>query len=386
MTNKKNIVPLVVTVVFFALVAVAVYFLLRQSYPTKNSSVTVSGVPKALSWIFPPSATKFPSTGSASGGNLAYSALPDPGGIPSGLPLRLQIPVIGVDSAIEDALITPDGRMDVPAGTEDVAWFALGPQPGQTGSAVIGGHYGIQNGLPFVFYDLNKLKVGDNIYITNDIGQTFTFAVRSIASFGLNADATTVFTSSDGMAHLNLITCEGTWNAIDGNYPDRLVIFTDLISSKGVVPTITLAPRSAPATNTSDTFSQSLGIGDTGAGVVTLQTFLEQRGLLELPAGVTNGFFGSLTSAALARYQASAGLPVVGVLGPLTRARLNLELAKNIISILPSTGIVGTQKSPISTPIFIQLIQSMFATPLDGLLTSLLLIVILFMIFKIIRR
>ena len=66
-----------------------------------------------------------------------------------------------MDSQIEDALITPDGRMDVPAGTIDVAWFALGPQPGSVGSAVIGGHYGIQNGVPFVFYNLDKLTIGN---------------------------------------------------------------------------------------------------------------------------------------------------------------------------------------------------------------------------------
>ena len=64
-------------------------------------------------------------------------------GAPKGLPVRLKIPVIGVDTAIEDAYITPDGRMDVPAGSVNVAWYALGPRPGQIGSAVIGGHFGI---------------------------------------------------------------------------------------------------------------------------------------------------------------------------------------------------------------------------------------------------
>ena len=64
----------------------------------------------------------------------AYSSIRDPGGIPQGLPVRLKIPVIGVNVAIEDALITPDGRMDVPAGAANVAWYALGPQPGQVGA------------------------------------------------------------------------------------------------------------------------------------------------------------------------------------------------------------------------------------------------------------
>jgi hypothetical protein len=48
--------------------------------------------------------------------------------------------------------------MDVPAGSKNVALFSLGPHPGQVGSAVIGGHFGIKNDVPFVFYDLDKLK------------------------------------------------------------------------------------------------------------------------------------------------------------------------------------------------------------------------------------
>ena len=125
--------------------------------------------------------------------------------------------------------------MDVPIGSVNVAWFSLGPHPGQTGSAVIGGHFGIENGVPFVFYNLDKLKIGDKIYIVDDNNSTLAFQVRSIKSFDRNADSTTVFTSSDGLAHLNLITCEGVWNQVNGNYPLRLVIFTDAIPSEGAV-------------------------------------------------------------------------------------------------------------------------------------------------------
>ena len=185
---------------------------------TQNTSSDMFG------WKFP--VTKFPSTGS-SGGQVAYSTIRDPNAAPKGLPVRLQIPIIGVDSAVEDALITPDGKMDVPANSTNVAWFALGPIPGAVGSAVIGGHFGIKNNVPFVFYNLDKMKVGDKIKVIDDEGNTISFIVRIIKSFNQNADATTVFTSSDGLAHLNLITCEGVWNQVNGSYPDRLVVFAD---------------------------------------------------------------------------------------------------------------------------------------------------------------
>ncbi len=160
---------------------------------------------------------------------LAYSSFRQLGGIPQGLPVRLKIPIIGVDSAVEDAYITRDGRMDVPQGSVNVAWFALGPHPGQVGSAVIGGHYGIKNNVPFVFYKLNQLKTGDKVFVQDDKGALLTFVVRSIKLYSRNDDATPVFYSDDGLAHLNLITCEGIWNKVDGNYPLRRVVFTDAI-------------------------------------------------------------------------------------------------------------------------------------------------------------
>lgn len=216
------------------------YFLFFQK--TNTDKITTVAIDNSLGWKFP--VAKFPLTGSVRGG-LAYSDIRNPGGIPQGLPVRLKIPVIGVDSAIEDALITPDGRMDVPIGSKNVAWFALGPHPGQQGSAVIGGHYGIKNGVPFVFYKLDNLKVGDNIYIIDDKNDTLSFVIRSIKLFNRDADATAVFTSGDGLAHLNLITCEGVWNQVNGSYPERRVIFTDALSGEGALaPTTSAFPPS----------------------------------------------------------------------------------------------------------------------------------------------
>jgi len=377
---KRSILILIV-IICAGLVGTGSYFLL--STQSNQNKIVSALTDSTFGWKFP--VTKFPSTGL--GGQVAYSSIRDPGGVPQGLPVQLQIPVIGVDSAIEDALITPDGRMDVPAGSVDVAWFALGPHPGQVGSAVIGGHYGIENGVPFVFYNLDKLKVGDKIYIVDDGGNTITFVVRSTRSFDRNADATTVFTSSDGIAHLNLITCEGIWNQVNGNYPQRLVIFTDEIPNEAVVPASVTSisnPTGSPS-GAIAAFSKSLGIGDSGADVVALQTFLEQRGLLELPAGVTNGFFGALTSAAVAKYQSSEGLPSVGVFGPLTMARLNSDL--NSQAALPNTGInLGIISSNSFLQVIIQSVKSLYGNLLEGIITSLLIISIIFMAFEVMGR
>jgi LPXTG-site transpeptidase (sortase) family protein len=144
-----------------------------------------------------------------------------------GLPVRLKIPKINVDAAVEYLGLTFGGAMDVPKGPNDVAWFNLGPRPGEIGSAVIDGHYGWKDNIPAVFDNLFKLKKGDKIYIVDERGTTVTFVVKEIGIYPQNGDATNVFSSNDGKAHLNLITCEGVWNIALQNRPSRLVIFTD---------------------------------------------------------------------------------------------------------------------------------------------------------------
>lgn len=147
--------------------------------------------------------------------------------IGSELPIQLKIPSIRVDATIVYVGLTPQGNMDVPKGPNEVAWFNLGPRPGEVGSAVISGHYGWKNNIPAVFDNLNTLKKGDRIYITDIKGLTTSFVVRELRAYGEDQDASDVFISTDGGAHLNLITCEGVWNKTKKSYSRRLVVFTD---------------------------------------------------------------------------------------------------------------------------------------------------------------
>lgn len=145
-----------------------------------------------------------------------------------GLPVRFSIPKINVDSSIEYVGLTPDGTMDITKRPDDVAWFQLGPRPGAKGSAVIAGHYGHwKDGSGSIFDNLNTVRAGDKIYVTDDQGVTTTFVVRESRLFDPKADASVVFDSHDGVAHLNLITCDGVWDANSKSYSKRLVVFTD---------------------------------------------------------------------------------------------------------------------------------------------------------------
>ncbi len=77
------------------------------------------------------------------------------------------------------------------------------------------------------------------------------------------------------------------------------------------------------STGTAVQFNMDLTIGSKGADVTSLQQWLVSMGMLQMPAGVAYGYFGALTKAAVATYQASVGIsPAVGYFGPTTRAKV----------------------------------------------------------------
>ena len=143
-------------------------------------------------------------------------------------PLRLKIPAIKVDSAIESVGLTADAAMDVPVDTNNVAWFNLGVIPGEEGSAVIAGHFDNKSGQAAVFYNLEKLNKGDQLFIEDNQGQLASFEVKEKRLYDSTASTPEVFYSNSGK-HLNLITCAGSWDNSQESYNKRLIIFTDRI-------------------------------------------------------------------------------------------------------------------------------------------------------------
>lgn len=143
------------------------------------------------------------------------------------LPVRLKIPRINIDATIEYLGLTANGEMATTQSPSTVAWYQLGQRPGDLGSAVIAGHFGWKNNLPAAFDHLSALHKGDSIYIQDETGAIIAFVVQDIRIFGKNDDASSIFNSSDGKSHLNLITCEGTWSNASRSYSNRLVVFTN---------------------------------------------------------------------------------------------------------------------------------------------------------------
>lgn len=143
------------------------------------------------------------------------------------LPVRLKIPNLNIDAAVEQVSLTSGGVMDVPANIMNVGWYNLGPSPGERGNAVIAGHFNSEDGGAGVFNNLAKLKKGDKISVLDNIGITTDFIVRESRTYEPGY-AEEVFSTNDSGVYLNLVTCDGVWNKDKNSYSKRLVVFSDL--------------------------------------------------------------------------------------------------------------------------------------------------------------
>ena len=74
-----------------------------------------------------------------------------------------------------------------------------------------------------------------------------------------------------------------------------------------------------------ETLTRELQLGMSGSDVSALQTFLAADASL-YPEGLVTGYFGSLTKAAVARFQTRNGISAVGRVGPQTLPVINAQM------------------------------------------------------------
>lgn len=146
---------------------------------------------------------------------------------PASYPVRLLIPKLNIDANVQNVGVTKAGNMATPNNFTDVGWYKYGPLPGEMGSSVLAGHVNNGLALPGVFADLEKIGVGDDVYVTTQGGTKLHFVVSKIETFDYNAKDTNVFTENDGKL-LKLITCTGTWVSQIKTHNKRLVVTTVL--------------------------------------------------------------------------------------------------------------------------------------------------------------
>ncbi len=156
-----------------------------------------------------------------------WAARPQPTAAPVPLPVRLDIPAIGVRTQLIRLGITKAGTLQVPSSTAVAGWYTGSARPGAIGAAIIAGHIDSYLG-PGVFYRLNLLKPGELVYVRRANHSLAVFRVTSVHSYLKTKFPTEAVYGPVPDAQLRLITCGGTFDEATGHYLSNVVVFAIL--------------------------------------------------------------------------------------------------------------------------------------------------------------
>ncbi|WP_405872419.1 MULTISPECIES: class F sortase [unclassified Streptomyces] len=177
-----------------------------------------------------------PTTGDmAAAGRPPDAELP-PAARPLGpaLPLRIDIPELGVQAPVVARGLDGQGAVDPPpfdqAGV--VGWYAAGVRPGAAGAALMVGHVDTET-RPAVFYKLSVLRPGETIRVIRDDGRVAEFTVDDVQVQGRDRfDARQAYGQHRaGRAELRLITCGGTFDRASHTYTANVIVSAYLTGS-----------------------------------------------------------------------------------------------------------------------------------------------------------
>jgi len=161
----------------------------------------------------------------------ATSTLPTVALRPSA-PIRLRIPAIGVNTALQPLGLRADGALQPPSAWQTAGWYDDGVTPGDPGPAVIAGHVDSISG-PAVFYRLRQLRPGDLAVVQRRDGRMLTFVVDTLAVYSKSAFPTVAVYGPTPLPTLRLVTCTGDFDWQAHSYLDNLVVSFHLRNGNG---------------------------------------------------------------------------------------------------------------------------------------------------------
>ncbi len=144
-------------------------------------------------------------------------------------PVKISIPAIKLDTQILSVTLNSENIVDVPA--SDVGWYQNGPRPGEIGNATLDGHFVDTNFNPGVFYNLSKLKIGDDIYTFDQNNQQFHFKVVQVATVKTDNFSVENFYGLTDKKRLNLVTCAGVYDKNKHNFSQRTLVYSELVDN-----------------------------------------------------------------------------------------------------------------------------------------------------------
>ncbi len=142
-------------------------------------------------------------------------------------PVRLTLPRVGIDAAVDPVGVEPDGSMTIPREVDRVGWYRFGPAPGQPGSAVLAGHVDSATEGLGAMAPVRSAQVGDEVTVTDASGATTRWRVVARQEFVKQELPRDELFTRDGPPRLVLITCGGPFQADIGSYRDNVVVVAE---------------------------------------------------------------------------------------------------------------------------------------------------------------
>jgi sortase (surface protein transpeptidase) len=143
------------------------------------------------------------------------------------MPVRVEIPSIGVASSLDRLGRAPDGTVEEPSRWAVAGWYAPGTRPGDPGSAVILGHVDSKRG-PAVFFPLRELRRGDTVTIRRADGSSVRFVVQRTEQYSKDRFPTDDVYYPTLSPALRLVTCGGEFDATIGRYRSNVIVFATM--------------------------------------------------------------------------------------------------------------------------------------------------------------
>nr|WP_237419241.1 class F sortase [Kitasatospora sp. SID7827] len=149
--------------------------------------------------------------------------------LPPSPPVRVRIPVLGVDAPVARLGLDGDGRLQPPPAADRnlAGWYRDGAAPGSSGTAVLAGHVDNAHG-PAVFYRLGTLRKGDQLEVDRADRASAWFQVDGVEVYPKSGFPDGKVYAATPDAQLRLITCGGGFSR-DGGYDANVVVYAHLV-------------------------------------------------------------------------------------------------------------------------------------------------------------
>lgn len=137
-------------------------------------------------------------------------------------PVRVTVPSLGIDEEIIAQGLDAKGQLNPEP--KQTVWYTGSPRPGDDGVAVIAGH--VQNVVPDVFWELDRVKPGDAIDVRCADGRVVALSVtrtKSVDKVALQSDATVWGPSPTPV--VAIITCDRNSRVVARHHVNNFVVW-----------------------------------------------------------------------------------------------------------------------------------------------------------------